>query len=99
MDTTDSEEWESMNMLRWELEDLDKDLYSCQFIRNNDRISRLTGQLTEAGADAVKVLKTIEEVERAITNARGKLKDTSRMFGEISGYLDDVSNMLGVIKS
>ena len=37
MNTTDPDEWAVLNSLRWELEDLDKDIYLGHFIKNNDK--------------------------------------------------------------
>jgi len=99
MNTTDAEEWASLNTLRWELEDLDKDLYLNQFIKNNDKLAKLIGQIEGASTDAQKLVKTIGEVEQAIKDARDKLKSTSPMFDELTNFLDDVDETIKVIKA
>lgn len=99
MNTTDPDEWAGMNTLRWELEDLDKDLYLNQFIKNNDRLEKLIGQIKSASADAQKLVETIAGVEQAVNDARGKLKSTSSMFDEMARFLDDIDRMIKVIKA
>ena len=35
MNTTDMDEWKNLNAIRWELEDIDNDLYRSRFINRN----------------------------------------------------------------
>ncbi len=99
MNTTDPEEWDSLNTLRWELEDLDKDLYLSQFIKNTDMLAKLVGEIEKATTAAQKLINTIKEVELAITTARDKLKATSPMIAEMKGFLDEVDTMMAVFKA
>lgn len=99
MNTTNHREWVSLNTLRWELEDLDRDIYLSQFIKNNDKIAKLIGEIEEATAEAQKLITTIGEVEKALIDTRAKLKSTSTMFDEISSFLDEVEATIKVIKA
>ena len=99
LDTTDPDEWADMNTLRWELEDLDKDLYLSQFIKNNDKITKLVGHVQGASEDAQKLVKSIESVEQAIKEARYKLSSMSSTFDEITTLLNDVEETIELIKA
>jgi len=99
MNTTNAGEWISLNTLRWELEDLDKDLYLSPFIKNNDKIAKLAGVIKDATAEAQKLITTIVEIEQALVRARAKLKSTSPMFDEISSFFDEVEMTIKVIKA
>ena len=98
MNTTNAGEWASLNTLRWELEDLDKDIYLSQFIKNNDKIAKLVGVIAKTTSEAQKLIVTIKEVEQALINARAKLKSTSPMLDEISSFLDEVELTIKVMK-
>ena len=99
MNTTNAREWLSLNTLRWDLEDLDKDLYLSQFIKNNDKLAKLIGEIQKATAEAQKLIATIEDVKQSLVSARAKLKNTSPMFDEISSFLDEVELTIKVIKA
>jgi len=99
MNTTNAGEWSSLNTLRWELEDLDKDIYLSQFIKNNNKIAKLVGIIEEGTAEAQKLIVTIGQVEQALIGARAKLKSTSPMLDEISSFLDEVQLTIEVMKA
>jgi cell fate (sporulation/competence/biofilm development) regulator YlbF (YheA/YmcA/DUF963 family) len=99
MNTTDPDEWASLNILRWELEDLDKDLYLSQFIKNTDKLAKLVGKIEGATTEAQKLVNIIEDVEQALKSARAKLKSSSPMINEIKGFLDEVDAMMKVMKA
>lgn len=99
MNTTDTDEWASLNTLRWELEDLDNDLYLSQFIKNTDKLAKLVGEIEGATTEAQKLVNTIEDVEQALIGARAKLKSFSPMIEEIKDFLDEVDAMMKVMKA
>lgn len=99
MNTTDPDEWATLNTLRWELEDLDKDIYLGQFIKNNDKLAKLLGEIEASTEASQKLIKTIGEVEQALKDARDKLKSTSPMLAEIKIFLDEVEETMKVIKA
>lgn len=99
LNITDRDEWATLNTLRWELEDLDTDIYLGQFIKNNDKIAKLVGVIEDATTEAQKLIKTIGEIEQALKAARTKLKNTSPMLVEITSFLDEVEDTLKVIKA
>ena len=74
MNTTDPDEWALLNSLRWELEDLDKDIYLGQFIKNNDKLSKLVGEIENATAEAQKLVETLENFEQALEVTREKIR-------------------------
>jgi len=98
MNTSDPEEWSGLNSLRWELEDLDKDLYLAQFIKNSDKLAKLVNQIESAAAEAQKLVKTLAEIEQVLKDARGKLKAASPLLDELSSFLDEVEETLQIIK-
>jgi len=97
--TDDAEEWAVLNTLRWELEDLDRDLYQGQFIRNNDRLERLVAQIESATDDAQRILRTLDEVRAAVSRAREKIRSTSSIFGEMDVFLVETEALLDVIRA
>jgi len=99
MNTTDPDEWATLNTLRWELEDIDKDIYLGQFIKNNDKLAKLVGEIEEATSESQKLVKTIDMVDQALKDARDKLKSTSPMLDEIKSFLDEVEEMMKVMKA
>ena len=99
LDTTDPDDWAALNTLRWELEDLDKDIYLAQFIKNNEKLSKLTGVIKQDTTDSKKIVKTIDDIEQSVKNAREKLKSTSQMFNEITSFMDDIDEMINVLKA
>lgn len=98
MNITNRDEWAALNTLRWELEDLDKDIYLGQFIKNDDKLTKLIGKIKGATSDAQNLVKTVEKVAQALVDARKKLKSTSSMFDEIKGFLDEVDELINIIK-
>lgn len=99
MNTTDPDEWATINSLRWELEDLDKDIYLSQFIKNNDKIAKLVGNIEDSTTGAQKLIITIGEIEQALSDARAKVKSTSPMIDEITIFLNDVEKTMKVLKA
>lgn len=99
MNTTDPDEWATLNTLRWELEDLDKDIYLGQFIKNNDKLAKLSGEIKEATKESQKLVKTIGEVEQALKDTRDKLKSSSPLIEEINSFLDEVEETIKVMKA
>ena len=98
MNTTDPDEWALLNSLRWELEDLDKDIYLGQFIKNNDKLSKLVGEIESATIEAQKLVKTISEIEEILIETRAKIKRTSPMLNEITLFIDDVERTMEILK-
>lgn len=97
--TGDAEEWAVLNTLRWELEDLDRDLYQGQFIRNNDRLEKLVAHIESATDDAQRILRTLDEVRAAVSRAREKIRSTSSIFGEMDAFLVETETLLDVIRA
>ena len=97
--TTDEGEWSQLNTIRWELEDLDKDLYLSQFIKNNDKLEKLISEVEASTEQAQKIVQTLEEARRAVQGAREKLKQTSPMFEELNNFLAETEAMLNVIRA
>jgi hypothetical protein len=98
MNTTDPDEWAVLNSLRWELEDLDKDIYLGHFIKNNDKLSKLVGEIENATIEAQKLVNTITEIEEVLIEARAKIKTTSPMLDEITIFLNDVEKTMEILK-
>ncbi len=96
--TTDPTEWSNLNAIRWELEDLDNDLYLSQFVKNNDKINKLIGQITESSKKAKKILATLEEAKKILSKARTELQQTSAMFNELEGFYNETEALLIVLK-
>lgn len=95
--TTVTDEWKNLNNIRWELEDLDNDIYKSQFIKNNQKISTLINQINNAQDDAKKIIKTIDEVNSAIKSARSKLKNTSKMLTELNNFYNETEELISLI--
>lgn len=96
--TTDPVESQNLNALRWELEDLDNDLYRSQFIRNNDLIEKLIGQIEEAGEAVQRVSATLAEVRETLARARAELAETSVMFSELQNFYTETEELLDVFR-
>lgn len=99
MDTTDPEEWKNLNLVRWELEDLDRDLYLSPFIKNNDRLEKLIGQMEEATEGAQKIVETLKKIRSALQTARSSLKKTSAMFPELDAFYTEIKKMLETLRA
>ena len=95
--TTVTDEWKNLNNIRWELEDLDNDIYKSQFIKNNQKISTLINQINNAQDDAKKIIKTIDEINSAIKSARSKLKNTSKMLTELNNFYNETEELISLI--
>ena len=93
-DTTDPDEWNNLNTIRWDLEDLDRDLYLSQFIKNNDKLEILIGQIEESGEEAKRIAATLETVTETLKKARAELKDTSAMFGELDDFYKKTDELI-----
>ena len=97
--TTDPDELDNLSTIRWELEDLDRDLYLSQFIKNNDKLEKLIGQMEEATEGANKVVETLKEIRNAVVKARSTLKTASSMFPELDAFYTEVEQMLKTLRS
>ena len=97
MSATDPEEWKNLNTIRWELEDLDRDLYLSQFIKNNEKLEKLIGQLAAAGEEAKKIVETLDEIRNAVKMARSTLKTASSIFPELDAFYTEIENMLKIL--
>lgn len=97
--TTDPDEWKNLNTIRWELEDLDRDLYLSQFIKNNEKLEKLIGQMEEASEGAKKIVETLNEIRNAVVKARSTLKAASSMFPELDSFYTEVEEMLKTLGS
>jgi len=96
--TTSTTDWSNLNVIRWQLEDLDKDLYVSQFIQNNDKIKKLVGEIAAATLEAQKIIDTIDSAVKAVTTARKALKKTSKIFGDTKRFLSETEAMLAALK-
>ncbi len=98
MDTTDPDEWKNLNTVRWELEDLDRDLYLSPFIKNNDTLEKLIGQMAQAGEGAKKIVETLKEIRSAVQTARSALNQASAMFPELDAFYQEIEKMLDTLR-
>jgi len=98
MDTTDPDEWKHLNAVRWELEDLDTDLYLSRFIKNNDKLEKLIGQIEQAGEGARKIVETLKEIRTAVQTARSALEKASAMFPELDAFYTEIEKMLDTLR-
>lgn len=96
--TTSPTDWSNLNVIRWQLEDLDNDLYVSQFIKNNDKIKKLVGEIAAATQEAQKIADTIESAVKAVKTARKALKKTSRLFEDTQRFLGETEAMLAALK-
>jgi hypothetical protein len=96
--TTDAAEWKMLNGLRWGLQDLDNDIYLNQFIKNDDLIKKLIGQIGQAGEEAKKIISTLENVKTVLQEARTSLKKTSAMFKELDSFYRETESLLKVLQ-
>jgi len=96
--TTSPTDWSNLNVIRWQLEDLDNDLYVSQFIQNNDKIKKLVGEIAAATQEAQKIADTIESAVKAVKTARKALKKTSRLFEDTQRFLGETEAMLAALK-
>ena len=99
LQTTDPVESANLNTIRWELEDLDNDLYRSQFIRNNDRIEKLIGQIEDAGEPARQISATLTAARDALQRARAELAEASAMFSELQNFYSETEELLDVIRA
>ena len=97
--TTSQTDWSNLNVIRWQLEDLDNDHYVSQFIRNNDKIRKLVGEIEAATLEAQKIVDTIDSAVKAVKNARKALKKTSRMFADTKRFLSETEAILSALKA
>lgn len=96
--TTSPTDWSNLNVIRWQLEDLDKDLYASQFIQNNEKIKKLVGEIAAATLEAQKIIDTIDSAVKAVTTARKALKKTSKIFDDTKRFLSETERLLEVLK-
>jgi len=96
--TTDPEEWKNLNAIRWELEDIDNDLYRSQFIKNNEKLKKLIGQIKQSGEKARKIIATLNDAKKALKKARSELKSTSAMFGELNNFYTETEALLETLR-
>ena len=99
METTDPEEWKNLNVVRWELRDLDRDLYLSQFIKNNEQLEKLIGQMEQAVEGAQKIVETLKEIRSAVQTARSALKQASAMFPELDTFYTEIEKMLDTLRA
>ena len=99
MDTTDPEEWKNLNIVRWELEDLDRDLYLSRFINNNDTLEKLIGRIEQAGGEAEKITETLKGIRKAVQGARKALKKASALFPDLDAYYKEIETMLETLRA
>ncbi len=99
MQTTDPKEWKSLNLLRWELEDLDKDIYLSQFIKNNDKLEVLIKNIVESKEEASKIVSTINNITDILKAARSNIKKTSTIFNDLNDYYIEVESLIKTITS
>ena len=97
MSATDPDEWKNLNIIRWELEDLDRDLYLSQFIKNNEKLEKLIGQLEAASEAAKKIVETLKEIRNAVEEARSTLKTASSIFPELDAFYTEIEDMLKIL--
>ena len=95
--TTDAAERRALNALRWGLQDLDNDIYLNQFIKNDDLIKSLIGQIDAATAEAKKIGSTLDHIKAVIEKARGELKQTSLMFSELDAFYSETEKLLEIL--
>ncbi len=98
MDTRDANEWDSLNAVRWELQDLDTDLYQSQYIKNNEKIEKLIGKIQESSEDARQIIETLDRIKKVIKKARKKLKKNSPRFKELSQFLNETKSLTKVFQ-
>lgn len=98
MNTTDMDEWKNLNAIRWELEDIDNDLYRSQFIKNNESLARLIDQIDSSVEDARKIVETLNNAKEVLQKARAELKNASAMFGELNNFYQETEELLAVIR-
>jgi len=99
MNTTDPGDWNNLNTIRWELEDLDNDLYLSSFIRNNEKLEKLIGQIEEASEGAKKIVETLNSIKNAVQKARSALKTTSAMFTDINTFYKEIEALIEIFRS
>jgi hypothetical protein len=97
--TTDATEWKMLNDLRWGLQDLDNDIYLSQFIKNDDLIEKLIGQIGQAGEEAKKIMSTLNNVKTVLQKARTDLKKTSAMFKELDAFFRETESLLNALNA
>ncbi|MHC4553023.1 MAG: hypothetical protein ACYSUT_09715 [Planctomycetota bacterium] len=95
--TTDPVEWSNLNVIRWDLEDLDKDIYLSQFIKNNDKLEKLIGKIEQATQEAQKIKTTLDNVLASLKKAREELKQNSAIFEELSHFYTEVDGLIDVL--
>jgi hypothetical protein len=96
--TTDAAEWKTLNALRWGLQDLDNDIYLNQFIKNDDLINSLIGQIDQASEGAKKIVSTLNNVKTVLQQARQELKEASAMFKELDAFYTETETLLNVLQ-
>lgn len=95
--TTDPGEWSNLNTIRWDLEDLDKDLYLSQFTKNNDKLEVLIGKIKETSDKAKRISDTLENVTETLRTARAELKDASALFGELDCFYKEIDGLTKIL--
>jgi DNA repair ATPase RecN len=96
--STDPNEWNNLNTIRWDLEDLDTDLYLSQFIKNNDKLEILIGQIQKSGEKAEKIAATLQNVSETLQKARAELKNASAMFGELDCFYKEIDELIKTLR-
>jgi hypothetical protein len=98
LQTMSRTDWSNLNVIRWQLEDLDNDLYVSQFIDNNDKIQKLVGEIAAATLEAQKIADAIDAAVKAVKDARKALKKTSRIFTDTKRFLNETEAILAALK-
>ena len=98
MNTTDMDEWKNLNAIRWELEDIDNDLYRSRFIKNNEKLEKLIDQIDRSGEDAGKIIETLNNAKDVLQKARTELKSVSAMFGELNNFYMETEELLEAMR-
>ncbi len=97
--TKDPDEWNNLNDIRWELEDLDNDLYLSQFIKNNEKLEKLIGEIEQSGEGARKIVATLNDAKKTLMRARDGLKKASAMFGELDNFYKETEALLKTLQN
>jgi len=98
LNTKDADEWKNLNAIRWELEDLDNDLYQSQFIKNNEKLEKLIGQIEKSGEEAAKIVTTLNKAKEVLQKARQQLKQTSPIVGQQDAFYRETEELLAVLR-
>lgn len=97
LNTTDIDQWRALNTVRWDLKDLDTGIYLNQFIKNNDKIAKLIGQIQKSTKGAKAIADALKSAKQTLKKARTKLKDASAMVEELDAFYKETQTLLRLI--